>query len=248
MMHLTKWFGLSFALHLTAASILILVASREIQHQPKPMTVLLDQMELPDPPQPHFVPEAVRVAASPRMPVAPKAPALMSVPLSKTKPVSAEPAPHPAVPAPQAAAFSRPSEPAPAREIPGATAAQPAAGPGPSVPTAATQTRQGSQAAELVPAETAQVRYLKENFAYIRELIGKHVAYPALARRMKWSGKTTVSFTISEDGTVSALRVVEGSGHQVLDKSALDTVRAVAPFPRPPVRAEIVVPVRFKLQ
>lgn len=98
------------------------------------------------------------------------------------------------------------------------------------------------------PAETAQLHYLKENFAYIRELIGKHVVYPALARRMNWSGRTVVSFTISEDGTVSALRVVDGSGHQVLDQSALNTVRTVAPFPRPPVRAEIVVPVRFKLQ
>jgi protein TonB len=95
--------------------------------------------------------------------------------------------------------------------------------------------------------EKAQQRYLKEHFAYIRDLITKQLVYPTMARKMSWSGKTVVAFVINEDGTVHNIRVVETSGYPILDKSATETVRNVAPFPKPPVRAEIVVPISFKM-
>jgi len=88
---------------------------------------------------------------------------------------------------------------------------------------------------------------LKEHFTYIRDFITKQLVYPPIARRMNWSGKVVVSFTIAEDGGVHAIRVVEKSGFPILDKCALETVRKAAPFPKPPVRAEIVVPINFTM-
>jgi protein TonB len=95
--------------------------------------------------------------------------------------------------------------------------------------------------------EKSKTRYLREHFAYIRDLIMSQLVYPQQARRMRWSGRVTLSFIVHEDGSVGSIRVVESSGFPLLDRSAMDTVRKVAPFPRPPTSAEIVVPVNFKL-
>ncbi|OGW20041.1 MAG: hypothetical protein A2077_04645, partial [Nitrospirae bacterium GWC2_46_6] len=40
----------------------------------------------------------------------------------------------------------------------------------------------------------ARARYLKEHFAYIRDLIMKSISYPRIARKMGWEGKVVVSF------------------------------------------------------
>ena len=52
---------------------------------------------------------------------------------------------------------------------------------------------------------------------------------------------SVVGVTAAEDTVVPSLRfhlrVVETSGFPILDKSAAETVRNVAPFPKPPVRA-----------
>jgi protein TonB len=95
--------------------------------------------------------------------------------------------------------------------------------------------------------EKAHQRYLKEHFTYIRDLITNRLVYPPMARKMNWSGKVVVAFVITEEGAVHSIRVVEKSGFRALDKSAVETVRSVAPFPKPPQRAEIVVPINFRM-
>jgi len=89
--------------------------------------------------------------------------------------------------------------------------------------------------------------YLKANFAYIRDLIHRAVSYPPLARRMGWEGRVTVSFIVSMDGSVRDVKVLESSGRSALDSNALDTVSSASPFPPPPVEAEVVLPVVYKL-
>ena len=99
-----------------------------------------------------------------------------------------------------------------------------------------------------VTPEKAQQKYLKEHFTYIRDRIVKHLSYPAVARRMGWSGRVVLSFVVAEDGSILSLQVRNSSGYPALDQCAVDTVKSVAPFPRPPVAAEIVMPVHFRLQ
>ena len=85
------------------------------------------------------------------------------------------------------------------------------------------------------------------DFAGIRDGIQRRIAYPAMARRMGWEGKVVVAFLLLPDGSVRDIRVVQGSGHPVLDRGAVDAVRNASPFPRPSVKAEIVTPVVYRL-
>jgi protein TonB len=95
--------------------------------------------------------------------------------------------------------------------------------------------------------EIAKKTYVKEHFAFIRDLILKNLVYPAIARRMGWRGDLTVSFVICESGTVDDIRILKSSGHKVLDETAVATIRGIAPFPRPPVRAEIIIPIEYRI-
>ncbi len=97
-------------------------------------------------------------------------------------------------------------------------------------------------------AERRRSAYLAEHFAYIREIIHKRLTYPRRAQREGWSGRVRVSFVIQEDGSVSDIRVVGSSGYDILDQGAVEAIRKSAPFPRPPVRAELRMPIVYQLE
>ncbi|MEE9911752.1 MAG: energy transducer TonB [Deltaproteobacteria bacterium] len=96
-------------------------------------------------------------------------------------------------------------------------------------------------------AEQSRAVYLREHFVYIRDRINRSILYPETARRMGWCGQVKIAFVVCEDGGVNEIRVVDGSGFGLLDRNAVDTVKRVAPFPRPPVRAEIRMAVTYRL-
>ncbi|MDX9822327.1 MAG: energy transducer TonB [Syntrophales bacterium] len=95
--------------------------------------------------------------------------------------------------------------------------------------------------------EESRVTYLKEHFVYIRDRITRGIAYPQTARKMGWSGQVKIAFVVFEDGGVNDVNVVESSGFGLLDRNAVETVKRVAPFPRPPVRAEIRMAITYRL-
>ena len=97
-------------------------------------------------------------------------------------------------------------------------------------------------------AGSMKKRYLKEHFAYIRDLILKNLVYPQAARNMGWSGKVVVTFVVSINGGVDKIKVLAGSGYEVLDRNAVETVRKAAPFPRPPISVELVLPIGYNLE
>lgn len=90
--------------------------------------------------------------------------------------------------------------------------------------------------------------YLKNHFLYIRDIIQRNILYPTLARRMGWQGKVTISFLIMPDGNVIDIKIAKSSGKDILDRNAVETVKRSSPFPAPPVKAEITVPVVYALQ
>ena len=96
--------------------------------------------------------------------------------------------------------------------------------------------------------ESASTKYLNDNYKYIRDKIIKNVSYPDPARRMGWQGKVLLSFVITADGSIRALKVIKSSGFIVLDKSAVESVRDTAPFPKPPGEAPIVIPITYHLE
>ena len=93
-----------------------------------------------------------------------------------------------------------------------------------------------------------QSGYTKEQFVYIRDLVLKRLTYPPEAKKRGWEGVVLVCFVIRENGTVEQLRVMKSSGHEVLDEHAIRTIRSVQPYPRPPVKAELIIPIAFKLE
>ena len=225
-----KWFGFSLALHLSVAASLVAVASRNAERTPKAIMVVLDDCLPPELPRKRSAQTVVR----PVSPVRPKEPASPGeLPRQTVQPAAPSTTPAP--------------EHNPARDVPKSTpdvpvaaAIRPKAETSNPVPTSvakAVQQHSAPAAEERPTPEKVQQRYLKEHFTYIRDLITSHLAYPPLARRMRWSGKVVVAFVIAEDGTVHNLRVVDSSGFPILDRCATETVRNVAPFPKPPVRA-----------
>jgi periplasmic protein TonB len=234
-----KWFGLSLALHLAVAASLIAGASRNVERTPKTMMVVLDNFMPPEPPLKKPAEAVVRSASTPR----PSEPAKPELPRQVLQ--SAAP---PAAMAPERKLTRDVPKSSP--DVPTAAAIRPRVETSNPVPAsvAITAVQHSATASDERPTpERIQQRYLKEHFAYIRDLITRQLAYPPMARKMGWSGKTVVAFVIAEDGTVHDLRVVDSSGFQILDKSATETVRNVAPYPKPPVRAEIVVPINFRM-
>lgn len=101
-----------------------------------------------------------------------------------------------------------------------------------------------TQAPLISPREV----YVKEQFSYIKNAIQRTINYPRLARRMGWEGKVVISFIVSKDGNIDKARVIESSGYTALDKNALETIEKSTPFPKPPARAELIVPVVYRLR
>jgi protein TonB len=93
----------------------------------------------------------------------------------------------------------------------------------------------------------AGMGYLRANFSYIRDMIMKRMIYPGRAREMGWQGKVKVSFVISSDGFVKDIRILESSGVEILDRNAVETVKKASPFPRPPVAAQLIIPISYRL-
>lgn len=91
-------------------------------------------------------------------------------------------------------------------------------------------------------------QYLARHFAYIRNLIMKNLRYPRIARKMGWRGKVVVAFVIKQNGGVEGSKILTSSGYEVLDSQVLAVISQVQPFPRPPVRAELILPVVYRLE
>ena len=94
---------------------------------------------------------------------------------------------------------------------------------------------------------TQEKQYLKEHFLYIKDSIQSNISYPRMARKMGWQGRVLVSFIICRDGSVKDIRIIKSSGVKALDKNAVKVIQKIAPFPKPPVAAELIIPVTYKL-
>jgi protein TonB len=96
-------------------------------------------------------------------------------------------------------------------------------------------------------ADAGRTKYLKANFSYIKDLIYRHITYPKTARQMGFQGKVKISFFISSDGHAKAIKIVESSGIGSLDNNAFEAVKSASPFPKPPVEAQIIIPIFYQL-
>ncbi|WP_350146104.1 energy transducer TonB [Pyruvatibacter sp.] len=85
--------------------------------------------------------------------------------------------------------------------------------------------------------------------AMLRARIEAKRTYPATARRAGQQGVASLRLTITADGTLTQLHVIQSSGHFALDRTAKRMVQKSAPFPAPPrTRFEVTIPIVFELR
>ena len=62
------------------------------------------------------------------------------------------------------------------------------------------------------------------------ESLGKrYKRYPRVAIDNNWEGEVVVRMAVGADGRIAALRVARSSGHEVLDRQALEMFRSAKP-------------------
>jgi TonB family protein len=110
------------------------------------------------------------------------------------------------------------------------------------------ETMQESTGTGVSGNSSMHARFLADHFEDIRSRIQRCLAYPALARKLGWSGETTVSFVITLEGRVAELGILRSSEHILLDEAVLKAVRAAEPFPRPPLPTRLILPVAYRLE
>ncbi|MGH7277185.1 MAG: energy transducer TonB [Candidatus Rokuibacteriota bacterium] len=86
----------------------------------------------------------------------------------------------------------------------------------------------------------------------VRRRIQASLQYPESARRRSIGGSVQVEIIVEPNGAVSHVAVVASSRHGVLDRAAMETVRALAPVPFPagvtPRTLRFHLPIRFDLE
>ena len=193
----------SIALH--AVALLIAPLLRDISRRIEwPAPIVARLVELPQPP-------AATPAVEPEVKPAVQPPTMKPVPSPRPAPV-VEAAPQaPSRPAPEA-----PVAPAPTAEPAQAAASQ-------ATPAAAPAARPG---AEIDADSVGRFRLL------VIEEARKLKRYPRAARDNNWEGRTRLRVAYGGDGRRSSIDVVRSSGHELLDREAIDTVgRTDVPVP-----------------
>ncbi|HEX19564.1 MAG TPA: energy transducer TonB [Acidiferrobacteraceae bacterium] len=61
----------------------------------------------------------------------------------------------------------------------------------------------------------------------LRTSLSRHLSYPALARKQGWQGIVTVGLRIEADGLLKRIRIRQSSGYNVLDDSAINSLRKI---------------------
>lgn len=193
-----------------------------------PMTASSLVVELVPLAEPTPQPAPAVLPSAPPDPVA--APAKPVVPKAVAAPKPKSLAPHPA-PKPQASDLPAPSSESAASSSPASPSTGPASGAG-AAPEAT--------ASSFVPPRSD-----------VAGLDNPRPPYPTLARRRGWEGLVVLMVLVNEMGLAQSVELHQSSGHDILDQSALNTVKSWRFVPARQgghtVPASVQVPIRFTL-
>jgi len=213
----------SIALH---ALVLIGLSQREAPEPRVKALLVLTAKLAPIAPAPRAQPPAPAA-----VPVAPPPSTLKSVP--ELRPVRITSAPDASRKAPADAGKPAPAESAPADSVAAASSASSATlGQARMAP----QARVGIPGAEAdtKPGNEADAGTLQQYRMALIVATGRYKRYPAIAREKGWQGKVEVHMVIGADGMLASASIKTSSGHEILDKRALDMLdqgKAAVPIP-----------------
>lgn len=206
------------------------------RHEPEPRQALHVRLAAPAP-EPLTL--AVAPAPEPQAPAVPPAPtfaAAAAQPPVRRAPAPQRSSPGLASPAPE----TGPDTPVLRKVEPAPAAAPPIEAPRPSQPPMT------SRSTAIDAGALA---------AYGRELAGAvatHQRYPRVALLRQWQGTAVLQLELAADGRLLGVRVLSSSGHDTLDRQALDMVREAVPLPTLPAALAgrpltVEVPVVFRI-
>jgi periplasmic protein TonB len=111
------------------------------------------------------------------------------------------------------------------------------------------------------PAQTSNVAPAvaytpRPDYAWLSETIMRRMEelkrYPAEARLDRAEGKVVLKAVIRSDGNIESVEIFRGSGHESLDRAAVDLLNLAAPFhfPRPLEKPQMTVkiPMSYRLE
>jgi protein TonB len=190
-----------------------------------------------------IVARLVEPQAAPAKPE-PVAPPRVEVP----PPPAVKPIPSPKPPPVAKAAPTAPAQ--PAAPAPAPPAAEPAPAPPSAAPAPAAAAAQ-SAAPAARPGADVDADSLGRFRMQVIEAAIKFKRYPRAALDNNWEGRADVRVTFGADGRRASIVIVRSSGHEILDKQAIDTVtKAFVPVP-PALRGKefaFEIPVIFNLK
>lgn len=96
--------------------------------------------------------------------------------------------------------------------------------------------------------ENEKAKYLKR----VRDQILAKKRYPKIAKVLKKQGVVDIYFEVSYPKNLSNIQIQKGSGHAILDKSALETIEALNDLPEMPsfLKSEVLkvaIPIKYEL-
>jgi protein TonB len=125
---------------------------------------------------------------------------------------------------------------------------------GPSAPSLpAASARAGGDAEQrqqTIGYENRGVNVIAEYLAKVSRRLQANLVYPEETRKRGLEGVSTVSFTITESGTIreGSLKVRKTSGYAALDSNALKSALASSPFEKPPKEMTVRIAVEFNVE
>lgn len=98
----------------------------------------------------------------------------------------------------------------------------------------------------------SQVGVRKQVRMLLLKDLARRFTYPLIARRRGWQGRVLLSITIRSNGTLARVHVTQSSGFDILDRSAVNTLRSVGQLAdaTPPLGGqslELLLPVVYRL-
>ncbi|ARN81980.1 hypothetical protein DSM21852_13330 [Methylocystis bryophila] len=108
-------------------------------------------------------------------------------------------------------------------------------------------TDQRQEARRIRPRPESRPDPLREYARLLTKKVMSRLVYPEAGRRAGLRGDAAVMFTILPDGALrlGSLRIVSSSGEAKLDESALQTIRASAPFDPPQREITLKITVKY---
>lgn len=98
------------------------------------------------------------------------------------------------------------------------------------------------------PPQNVQKEFLNAHLGEIRDLLVQSLKYPKMAQKLKMQGEVRIAFSLDSDGSVSNVKVMEGSGFEILDNDAVALIEKTASrFPKPSESVRINVPLSYVL-